>query len=59
MIIDHAYARLLLGPEALPSFYKDCNSGLNGLVNIIKTKILINATNCKADYIFDRNKVST
>lgn len=41
------------------SFYKDCNSGLNGSVNSIKTKILINATNCKADYIFDRNKVST
>lgn len=40
-------------------FYKDCNGGLNGLMCIIKTKILINATNCKADYIFDRSKVST
>lgn len=49
----------LLSLEALSSFYKNCNSGLNGLIYIIKTKILINATNCKADYIFDRNKVST
>lgn len=46
-------------PGGLIFFYKDCNGGLNGLMYIIKTKILINATNCKADYIFDRNKVST
>lgn len=48
----------LLSLEAL-SFYKNCNSGLNGLMYITKTKVIINATNCKADYIFDRNKVST
>lgn len=37
-------------PGGLIFFYKDCNGGLNGLMYIIKTKILINATNCKADY---------
>lgn len=37
-------------------FYKGCNSELNVIIQNY-TRILINAANCMADYIFDRNKV--